>query len=67
MEKMFCIGLLMGAVGGALIVANSYKARCLVKKSQQEVLEKVNDMMDEKLKSQETQGEKSERSEKKAK
>ena len=36
-------------VGGALIVANSYKARTLVKKSQSEVMEKVNEMMDEKL------------------
>ena len=51
MEKMFCLGLLLGAVGGALIVANNYKARSLVKKSQAEVMEKVNEMMDERLKS----------------
>ena len=50
MEKMFCIGLALGMVGGALIVANSYKARSLVKKSQSEVMDKVNEMMDEKLK-----------------
>lgn len=49
MEKMFCIGLALGMVGGALIVANSYKARSLVKKSQAEVMDKVNEMMDEKL------------------
>lgn len=49
MEKIFCLGLVMGAVGGALLVANSYKARSLVKKSQSEVMQKVNDMMDEKL------------------
>ncbi len=49
MEKMFCLGLMLGMVGGALIVANSYKARTLVKKSQSEVMEKVNEMMDEKL------------------
>ena len=49
MEKMFCLGLVFGAVGGALIVANSYKARSLVKKSQEEVMERVNEMMDEKL------------------
>ena len=49
MEKMFCLGLMFGMVGGALIVANSYKARTLVKKSQSEVIEKVNEMMDEKL------------------
>ena len=49
MEKMFCLGLMFGMVGGALIVANSYKARTLVKKSQSEVMEKVNEMMDENL------------------
>ena len=49
MEKMFCLGLMLGAVGGALLVANSYKARTLVKKSQAEVMEKANEMMDEKL------------------
>ena len=50
MEKMFCLGLVLGAVDGALIVANSYKARSLVKKSQAELLEKVDEMMDERLK-----------------
>ena len=50
MEKMFCLGLVLGAVGGALIVANSYKARSLVKKSQAELLEKVYEMIDERLK-----------------
>lgn len=50
MEKMFCLGLALGMVGGALIVANSYKARSLVKKSQAELLEKVDKMMDERLK-----------------
>ncbi|MBO5046065.1 MAG: hypothetical protein J6C93_04255 [Clostridia bacterium] len=50
MEKMFCMGLMLGAVGGALIVANSYKARSLVKKGQAEFTQKVNEMMDEKLK-----------------
>lgn len=50
MEKLFCLGLLFGAVGGALIVANSYKARSLVKKSQAELVQKMDEMMDEKLK-----------------
>lgn len=49
MEKMFCLGVLLGAVGGALIVANSYKARSLVKKSQAEILERMDEMMDERL------------------
>ena len=49
MEKMFCIGLVFGMLGGALIVANSYKARSLVKKSQSEFLQKMDDMMEERL------------------
>ena len=40
---------MLGAVGGALIVANSYKARTLVKKGQTEVIDKVGQMMDEKI------------------
>ena len=54
MEKLFCLGLMLGAVGGALIVANSYKVRALVKKSQAELSQKVNEMMDEKLKDNES-------------
>lgn len=49
MEKLFCLGIALGMVGGALIVANSYKARSLVKKSQAEILQKVDEMMDERL------------------
>ena len=49
MEKIFCLGVLIGAVGGALLVANSYKMRSLVKKSQADLVEKVNEIMDEKL------------------
>lgn len=64
MEKMFCLGLVLGAVGGALIVANSYKARSLVKKSQAELLEKVDEMMDERLKDM---SDKAEKTDKKAK
>lgn len=60
MEKMFCLGLALGMVGGALIVANSYKARSLVKKSQAELLQRVDEMMDERLKDQ-TDPEKSEK------
>lgn len=55
MEKIFCLGLLFGMVGGALIVANSYKARSLVKKSQAEIMQKVDEMMDERLKKDEPQ------------
>ena len=40
MEKIFCLGVMIGAVGGALLIANSYKMRSLVKKSQAEFIEK---------------------------
>ena len=50
MEKL-ALGMLIGAVGGALVVANSQKMRTLVKNGQEEILNKVNDMMDEKLNS----------------
>ena len=50
MEKLFCLGVALGMVGGALLVANSYKLRSLVKKSQAEVMQKVDEMMDERLK-----------------
>ena len=45
MEKMFFLGLVFGLAGGALLVANSCKARALVKKSQTELLEKVDAML----------------------
>ncbi len=64
MEKLFCLGLVLGAVGGALLVANSYKARSLVKKSQAEIMQKVDEMMDDKLKG-ESEGEKTEKKTKK--
>ena len=65
MEKIFCLGVMLGAVGGALLVANSYKALSIVKKIQAEVMQKVNDMMDEKLAMQEQSGEPTGKSEKK--
>ena len=64
MEKMFCLGLALGALGGALAVANSCKMRSLVKKSQAELLEKVDEMMDERLKDM---SDKTEKTDKKAK
>ena len=54
MEK-FAIGLMLGAVAGALVVTNSCKVRSLVKKSQEEVIEKVNTMIDDRLDSFESQ------------
>ena len=52
MEK-FAIGLAIGALGGALLVANNYKMRTLIKKGQDEVLAKFNELMDEKIQAME--------------
>ena len=52
MEK-FAIGLIIGGLGGALLVANNYKMRTLVKKGQYEVMTKVDEFMDEKIQSME--------------
>ena len=48
MEK-FIAGLALGAALGALLFANSNKTRALVKKSQEEVKEKLDAYIDEKL------------------
>ena len=39
--KMFLIGLSLGMLGGALIVANSQKARQVVKDSQEDICNKA--------------------------
>ena len=65
MEKIFCLGLMFGAVGGALLVANSYKARSLVKKSQADVMQKVSDMRDERLQQQSSDSQSAEKKAKK--
>lgn len=49
MEK-FALGVIVGSIGGALLVANNYKMRTLVKKSQEEVQNKINELLDEKIK-----------------
>lgn len=38
--KFFCVGLALGMIGGALLVANSTKVRQLVKDSQESVMRK---------------------------
>ena len=48
MEK-FAIGLVIGSLGGALLVANNYKMRTLIKKGQSEVQAKLDKLMDEKI------------------
>ena len=42
-EKTFLFGLMLGMVGGALIVANSQKARRVVKESQEQLRKKADD------------------------
>ena len=49
MEK-FAAGLMLGMLAGALVVTNSCKMRTLVKKSQEEMKTKVDEMLDEKIK-----------------
>ena len=44
MDKNFACGLVLGMIGGALIIANSYKARKLVKDSQEQIKNKVTEM-----------------------
>ena len=48
MEK-FVVGVLLGGIAGALLTANNYKMRTLVKKSQEEVQAKLDQFMDEKI------------------
>ncbi len=48
MEK-FALGALLGGIGGALLVANNYKMRTLVRKTQDELQAKFDNMMDEKI------------------
>lgn len=45
--KFFCIGLALGMLGGALIVANSNKVRNAVKNSQQQILDKAEELSKE--------------------
>lgn len=42
--KMFILGLSLGMIGGALIVTNSYRARCLVKGSQEQIKKKADEL-----------------------
>lgn len=64
MEK-FAIGLVVGGVCGALLTANNYKMRTLVRKGQEEVQEKLDELMDEKIRTFEEKAEKTEKKEQK--
>lgn len=48
MEK-FTVGVIVGGIAGALLVTNNYKMRALIRKGQQEAQEKLDEMLDEKL------------------
>ena len=48
MDKNFACGIVLGLLGGMLIVSNSYKARKLVKDSQEEIKNKVAEMTEKK-------------------
>lgn len=50
MEK-FIIGIALGGLTGALLTANNYKMRLLVRKGQEEVQTKLDKMLDEKIES----------------
>ena len=63
MEK-FVIGLLVGGVCGALLTANNYKMRTLVKKGQEEVQAKLDELMDEKIRMFEEKGKSEDKEEK---
>lgn len=47
MEK-FALGVMVGGICGALLTANNYKMRTLVRKAQEEVQAKFDQMLDEK-------------------
>ena len=58
MEK-FIIGLAVGMAGGALLVANNCKLLNLVKKNQEDIMNKAEKYIDSKLEALEIAGEQS--------
>ncbi len=57
MEK-FILGLAIGMAGGAIIVANNCKLRNLVKKNQEDFMQKAENYIDTKLEELEKNGKK---------
>ena len=47
MNEKFCFGLIIGALGGMLVVANSVKARKAVVNGQEQVTKKIEDLSKE--------------------
>ncbi|MDE6504472.1 MAG: hypothetical protein K2L42_01220 [Clostridia bacterium] len=60
MEK-FIFGLAVGMAGGALLVANNCKLLNLVKKNQEDIMEKAECYIDKKLEELEKNGEEKEK------
>lgn len=52
MEK-FAIGLLVGGLGGALLATNNLKMRTLIKKGQDEIKARLDELMDAKIREME--------------
>ena len=57
MGKDFALGLALGMIGGALIIANSYQARKFVKDGQEQIKEKASTICKKKEKSEEYENE----------
>ena len=55
MEK-FILGAVVGMAAGAILVANNCKLRNLVKKNQEDLMEKANELIDAKLEQLEKSG-----------
>ena len=47
--KEFILGLALGMAGGAVIVANNCKLRQMIKKNQEELMQKAESYIDEQL------------------
>lgn len=63
MEK-FIFGLAVGMAGGALLVANNCKLLNLVKKNQEDIMEKAENYIDKKLEELDNKGEEKEKKQK---
>lgn len=47
--KEFVMGIVLGMAGGALVVANSCKLRKMIKKNQEEIMQKAESYIDRQL------------------
>ncbi len=56
MEKAFLLGMSLGMLGGALIVANSCKMRKMVINSQEDILAKIEKLSEDREKTDKKSG-----------